>query len=352
MKKTSLSLALCFACCLPLSAQTTPFKDEKSVTPGTGLIPATISGNASSSLDLHSLPDISLPVKSNRGTVLLKGPDAWKHLALKQPMLFALIQKLVQASRSLKAESPHAKLFAGLQGIQINEGSTVFAFPGDRFLVLDGDSLDRMTWFSYDRLTPDEKRILDKSKIEGCLGKDGKPLTGPALFADLATKNPRALLAFTNLCARLRSPSFVFPFKGETRSALQFIGGLTYQECDRFRAECDPSLATLVGISKRFSKAPGHGEHFPNSFKQNDVTSGGGQFCFSPNGTAVEFDIDMYNISAKNPFKKIAGALGHAAEVLTPGKTDPFKVYEQLKGQKIVGSALVGTFPEGFPLAE
>lgn len=363
MKKACAGLVFVFGCGLALFAQdATPFHggtiatpDKKgtgkegsssTTTPGSGPgVGASASESAANTFE--NFPDISLPVKTSQGMVVLKGADAWKHLSGKQPKLFAILQKLIVAARRLKGESEVVRFFAGLRGVHLHDGFAVLELSGNRHLVLDGGKFDRMVSFSYDRLTADERRILEKSRIEGAVGVDGKPLAGPALFAHLAATNPKALLAFTNLCARMRSPAYQFPVKGETRSALQFIGGLTYLECDRFRAECDPTLMTMVSLAKKFSSAPGHGEQFPTSFKQNDVKSGGGQFCFSPSATAVEFDIDMYNIAARNPFKKIVGAIGHAGEVLTPGKTDPYKIYNQLKGQDIQVSAVVSGFPEG-----
>lgn len=237
-------------------------------------------------------------------------------------------------------------LFERIQTIHVSDNTLVVSLPGSRFLAFDRDNLDRVALFSYPALNDDELRILENSSLPGYVDATGKPLTGQALFEQMARNNPRALLAFSNLCARLRSREYLLATPYGTRTALSMISGLSFQERDRFRGSCDPELLKLISANKLFSRAPGHGEHFPTSFKQNNTTSGGGQFCFSPDGKQVEFDIDMYNIAAKNPFKKIIGAIGHTAEVVTPGKTDPYKIHSQLQGQKCENSTRVVKYPD------
>ena len=95
--------------------------------------------------------------------------------------------------------------------------------------------------------------------------------------------------------------------------------------------------------SKKFSKVAGHGDKFPDSWKQKDTIRAGGQLCFSLDGTRLEADVDMFNIAKGgiNPFKRLAGIFGHFGEVLMPGKTDPYKVHNLLVKQKSAPSGVI-----------
>lgn len=267
-----------------------------------------------------------------RATVL-KGEQAYEYYRVRQP-------KLLQAWLKLDARLGGSRL-ASAQRFFLGDGFASFDLGNGRFLSFDRKDFGRASVFDYGKLHPEERRILGETSME--VTQDGKKLklSGPELFGFLALRDPRALLGFLNVCAKLRSPAFTFSDGGTPRTALSFLHGVTYVASDRFRADVDPRLKDLVAQSDRFSGVPGHGAHFPDSFKQKDCLKAGGQMSFSADGTHVEPDIDMFNIAAGNPFKKVAGALGHFGEVVTPGKTDPFKIHGMLKGQKEPCSAQV-----------
>ncbi len=226
--------------------------------------------------------------------------------------------------------------------------NTTIPFGSDGFLVFTKDGMKRAAIYRYSKLTPDERQILEASSQEISTPEGKKVISGKELFAYLATRDPDSLQGFLNVCAKLRSPAYTFEVDGKPRTALSYVMNVVDFSRDRFRAESDPLLKKLMDADRKFSKVSGHGERFPDSWKQKDAVRGGGQISFSPDGTKIDADVDMFNIvrGGKNPFKRIAGIFGHIGEVLMPGKTDPYKVHNLLVRQKSAPSGIILDLPK------
>ncbi|HNV72807.1 MAG TPA: hypothetical protein PKO06_24075, partial [Candidatus Ozemobacteraceae bacterium] len=278
MKRIVFVSILLLALAVTVQAQSNPYADQEitgtqgksdriAAVPSSTAVATT--DTAATALPKTVLDKLVLPIQENGKVRLLKGAAAWAYLQQKNPKLAQALQKLCNSVSS--RPDLNAKLTDLLQrvtSLQITDGTIVLSLPGSRFLVIDRDGLDRVLPFSYAALDADEKRILDNSRIPEMIGPEGQPLQGRALFEELARRNPKALLAFTNLCARLRTPEYTVTTPEGSKSALSMIQGLFYQERDRFRAFCDQRLMQLIASNRQFSKAPGHGDHFPTSFKQ------------------------------------------------------------------------------------
>lgn len=324
---------------LPLTVMAGPFDDEAVSSPRVDPSPAaTIPGISPGALipeEYQRLGSLSITLKQGDKPQTFSGLQAFALMKDKKENMAKSLETFLNRFR-------HAPWFEKLTGkkggssIVFGEKSATMALGSDGFIVFTRDGLDRAAVYRYSRLNDDERRILEASSMEVNTPEGKKTLSGYDLFGYLAVNQPESLQGFFNVCAKLRSSTYTFLADGNPVTALSYVTSVHYFARDRFRAESDPALKTLMAKSKRFSKVKGHGEHFPDSFKQNDVTSAGGQLCFSPDGTSIEADVDMYNIArgGKNPLARLKGFMGHTGEVLMPGKTDPYKIRNMLVKQK------------------
>ncbi len=213
---------------------------------------------------------------------------------------------------------------------------------GAEFSSCDGESggiAETITpIFDWKNLSADEQRLFNNSSMSFC-GPDDEcddearpPLQGEMLFNFLAQFHPDSLAGTLNQTAQLEA--ITFTVDGKSTSAISFVNSITSFSTDRIEISVNPKLKSLIAADSRFSDAPGHPPSYPDSFKDNQPSKGNVQLSFSKDGRFGEVDTDLYNIKAKNLGKKIIGAIGHAAEVLVPGKTDPYRVYEILKDPK------------------
>lgn len=159
-------------------------------------------------------------------------------------------------------------------------------------------------------LNDEQRRILENSTVE----INGQELSGEALYNKLseAQKN-----AFVNTTDKLASIQL-----GDGSTALSQVESVSGIGPDRIFANVSDTLATSLQNSSGFTTVPGHEGFNAISFKETGVTFGNIQLSFNESRRAADIDIDIGNIAAKNPFKKLVGAIVHGAEVLQNKITD------------------------------
>ncbi|MBL8148548.1 MAG: hypothetical protein JNN15_01305 [Blastocatellia bacterium] len=277
------------------------------------------------------LENSQLVVVNGTEKKVVTGKQLFDHL--KQTDKKAL-ENFIKLTNTLDSEKftlkENGKTRTALQSIETitNFGKdTITARTTNNQRIAFDDGLNRATVFDYNRLKADEKRVLENSKLTVEVNGEKQVLSGKALFDHLADKNPKALLGFLNISAKLDSAVYTFNVEGSKKTALSYIKSVDFVDQDRFHAVVDPKLKTIIASDTRFSKAPGHGSEFPDSWKENEVAEAGGQTSFSKDGTRVDADIDQFNIKKKGGgFAKIGSVIGHTGEFLIPGKTDPYKI--------------------------
>ncbi len=193
----------------------------------------------------------------------------------------------------------------------------------------------------YLDLTEDERRILENSKITVGKGKNAQTLSGQKLYDYMKTSQQKQLANFLNQTAVLNSVKFE-----NGRTALSYVNSVSQFKQDRIIANVDSGL--IGEVQKVASTDPNEGiryvgpedssrEHgiYDTSFRENrPKTSQQLSFAQSLQFGGADIDIDE-----ECPYCGSKGAtLKHAGRVvihkITGGKTNPFKIYDQLTTQR------------------
>ncbi len=197
--------------------------------------------------------------------------------------------------------------------------------------------------FDWSNLTADEQRIFNNSSIQvvdqnsqttdggGCLSMVTH--SGQDLFKYMARNNPTALAGTLNQTAQLAGIKYIDNMG--PRNALSLVNSIQSLEQDRAVFTVAPALKHFISDHDDFSSATGHGESFPDSWKQNKPPYAGAQLSFSRDGRFLEVDTDYSNIKNRQDLISIVrGIFGHGIEVadnhFNKKKTDPYVVYGML----------------------
>jgi RHS repeat-associated protein len=197
--------------------------------------------------------------------------------------------------------------------------------------------------FNWANLSADEQRIFNNSSVtvgQSCSRSGCRPDTrsGESLFNYFAENNPQALAGTLNQTAQLAKIEYVDNMG--TRSALSLVSSITRLDQDRAEFSVAPALKHFISGHDDFSRAEGHGDSYPDSWKQNKPPYAGAQLSFSREGDSLEVDTDYSNIKNRQDLVSIfRGVFGHAIEVgdnrLNNKKTNPYVVYRMLVKRNI-----------------
>ncbi len=156
-------------------------------------------------------------------------------------------------------------------------------------------------------LNDEQRRVLENSSVK--VGKE--TLSGEKLWSYLGGReNGEALQnAFVNITDKLGS----ITLKGGG-TALSQVSGLTEVKADRLYANVSQGLAGALAGSSAFASVSA-GDHAPYnaaSYKNVADVRGNIQFSFNESRRGADIDIDLGNMSSRNPM----GPLIHIGEVL------------------------------------
>lgn len=194
----------------------------------------------------------------------------------------------------------------------------------------------------YLDLTEDERRILENSKITVGKGKNAQTLSGQELYDYMKTRQQKQLANFLNQTAVLNSVKLE-----NGRTALSYVNSISQFKQDRVIANVDSGLIGEVQkVASTDPKKEGiryvgpedsSKEHgiYDTSFRENrPKTSQQLSFASSLQFGGADIDIDE-----ECPYCGSKGAaIKHAGRVvihkITGGKTNPYKIYDQITTQR------------------